>query len=209
MTAQDPAQREGAAAQGAMLCKRFFRIARAARVEATVRPKQGAHAAAVQTDQRYQHDAHCLITVHQCFSRLRTMDALSASRAPERALTTISTAGSSCWCCRNDSRTSRLMRLRRTALPMTRAAIESPRRGMPPSLLRVKIANEPSAERRASRYTRSNSDLALRRCAGLNGRAVACKSMIGGMRPGGPGFRRSGAYALSRGGEQAPDVRRG
>jgi hypothetical protein len=30
-----------------------------------------------------------------------------------------------------------------------------------------------------------------------------------GMRPGGPDFRRSGACALSRGGEQAPDVRRG
>src|SRR4026207_1462854 len=63
------------------------------------------------------------------------------------------------------------MRLRRTALPTTRAAIANPRRGPGAPGLRAHIANTPSAERRASRYTRSNSDFCRRRCAGLNGRA--------------------------------------
>jgi hypothetical protein len=63
------------------------------------------------------------------------------------------------------------MRLRRTALPTMRAAIANPRRGTGAPVLRANIANKASAERRASRYTRSNSDFCRRRCAGLNGRA--------------------------------------
>jgi hypothetical protein len=63
------------------------------------------------------------------------------------------------------------MRLRRTAFPTMRAAIANPRRGTPASVFRASIANKASAERRASRYTRSNSDFFRRRCAGLNGRA--------------------------------------
>ena len=63
------------------------------------------------------------------------------------------------------------MRLRRTAFPTMRAAIANPRRGTPASVFRASIANKASAERRASRYTRSNSDFFRRRCAGLKGRA--------------------------------------
>jgi hypothetical protein len=63
------------------------------------------------------------------------------------------------------------MRLRRTALPTMRAAIANPRRGTGAPVLRANIAKTASAERRASRYTRSNSDFCRRRCAGLNGRA--------------------------------------
>jgi hypothetical protein len=63
------------------------------------------------------------------------------------------------------------MRLRRTAFPTMRAAIANPRRGTGAPVLRANIANKASAERRASRYTRSNSDFCRRRCAGLNGRA--------------------------------------
>ena len=63
------------------------------------------------------------------------------------------------------------MRLRRTALPTMRAAIANPRRGTGAPVLRANIAKKASAERRASRYTRSNSDFCRRRCAGLNGRA--------------------------------------
>jgi hypothetical protein len=65
----------------------------------------------------------------------------------------------------------RLIRLRRTAFPTMRAAIANPRRGTGAPVLRANIANKASAERRASRYTRSNSDFCRRRCAGLNGRA--------------------------------------
>jgi hypothetical protein len=63
------------------------------------------------------------------------------------------------------------MRLRRTAFPTMRAAIANPRRGTGAPVLRANIAKKASAERRASRYTRSNSDFCRRRCAGLNGRA--------------------------------------
>ena len=63
------------------------------------------------------------------------------------------------------------MRLRRTALPTMRAAIANPRRGTVAPVFRANIANKPSAERRASRYTRSNSDFCRRRCADLKGRA--------------------------------------
>lgn len=63
------------------------------------------------------------------------------------------------------------MRLRRTAFPTMRAAIANPRRGAAAPVLRANIANKASAERRASRYTRSNSVFCRRRCAGLNGRA--------------------------------------
>jgi hypothetical protein len=63
------------------------------------------------------------------------------------------------------------MRLRRTAFPTMRAAIANPRRGTAAPVFRANIAKKASAERRASRYTRSNSDFCRRRCAGLNGRA--------------------------------------
>jgi hypothetical protein len=63
------------------------------------------------------------------------------------------------------------MRLRRTAFPTMRAAIANPRRGTGVPVLRANIAKKASAERRASRYTRSNSDFCRRRCAGLKGRA--------------------------------------
>lgn len=63
------------------------------------------------------------------------------------------------------------MRLRRTAFPTMRAAIANPRRGTAAPVFRANIAKQASAERRASRYTRSNADFCRRRCAGLNGRA--------------------------------------
>lgn len=63
------------------------------------------------------------------------------------------------------------MRLRRTAFPTMRAAIANPRRGTAAPVFRASIAKKASAERRASRYTRSNSDFFRSRCAGLNDRA--------------------------------------
>ena len=177
MATQDAPRTEVDAARDAVSFERFLCVARAARIEATRRSEQWTECVAIEADERGQDAAHCRITARQCFSRLRAMAALSASRAPERALTTMSTAGSSCWCWRKDSRTRRLIRLRRTALPMMRAATDNPSRGPTLLLVRAKTANEPSAKRRASRYVRSNSDLALRRCAGLNGRADSCKSI--------------------------------
>src|SRR5690606_23588699 len=107
---------------------------------------------------------------------LRAIAGLSASRAPARALTTISTAGSSCWCWRKDSLINRLRRLRLTAPPMTRAAIDNPSRGAVPPFGRTNTAKRASENRRASRYTRSNSDLLRRRCAAVNDRVREGKS---------------------------------
>src|SRR6185503_19229304 len=96
MTAQDATCGEIAAVHDAVLLDRFFGVAGAARIETAVRPEHRTHAVAVEADRAFQDDAHCFTTVRQWRSRLRVIAALSASRAPERALTTRSTAGSSC-----------------------------------------------------------------------------------------------------------------
>ncbi len=67
-----------------------------------------------------------------------------ALRDAERALTTISTGGSSCWCERKDSRIRRLTRLRRTALPTVFAAIDNPRRATEVGLARTTSAKKVS-----------------------------------------------------------------
>src|SRR5262245_487558 len=96
VAAQKTAQRQIHATHGTVLVDRFLGVARAARIEAAVRAEQRAHEVAIPAQRCFQDDAHCLITARQCFSRLRTIAALSASRAPLRALTTMSSAGSSC-----------------------------------------------------------------------------------------------------------------
>src|SRR4029079_7494573 len=163
MTAQDATCGEIAAAHDAVVFERFFGVAGTARIEPTVRPEHRTHQVTIQTNQSLQDGAHCFTTVRQCRSRLRVIAALSASRAPARALTTRSTAGNSCVSCGTVSRPRRLMRLRRTALQTMRAAIANPRRGTGAPVLRANIAKKASAERRASRYTRSNSDFCRRR----------------------------------------------
>src|SRR5918994_6380784 len=96
VTAQNAARSEIAAARDAVMLDRFFGIARTGRIKPAVRPEQRAHAVTVEADQALQDGAHCLTTVRQCFSRLSVIAALSAARAPARALTTRSTAGNSC-----------------------------------------------------------------------------------------------------------------
>jgi hypothetical protein len=64
----------------------------------------------------------------QCFSRLARKSFGNARRAASRAETMTSTGGRSCWFKRKDSRASRLIRLRATALPNVRVAIANPKR---------------------------------------------------------------------------------
>ena len=97
------------------------------------------------------------------------------------------------------------MRLRRTAFPTMRAAIANPRRGTAAPVLRANIAKQASAERRASRYTRSNSDFCRRRCAGLNGRAGDKQVDRSGGADARVPFRQSDACDLSRGAGRGPD----
>src|SRR3954467_2344740 len=96
MTAQDATCGEIAAAHDTVMFECFFGVTGAARIEATIRPEQRTDEVLVQANQSLQDSAHCFTTVRQCRSRLRVIAALSASRAPERALTTRSTAGNSC-----------------------------------------------------------------------------------------------------------------
>jgi hypothetical protein len=86
------------------------------------------------------------------------------------------------------------MRLRRTAFPTMRAAIANPRRGTAAPVFRANIAKQASAERRASRYTRSNSDFCRRRCAGLNGRAGDKRGRRDGVKPAAQ-IARSGSHS--------------
>ena len=64
----------------------------------------------------------------QCRSRLARKSFGSARRAASLADTMTSTGGSSCWFKRKDSRASRLMRLRATAVPNVRVATANPNR---------------------------------------------------------------------------------
>jgi len=84
------------ASPGAMPFDGFLGVAGTTGIETAVRSEQGTDTVSVESDECLQDDAHCLITVRQCFSRLRTIAALSAVRAPDLALTTMSTGGSSC-----------------------------------------------------------------------------------------------------------------
>ena len=124
-------------------------IAGAARIETASRSEQWTDSASVEMQQEDQERAHATVTACQWRSRLRRIALLSPVRTPLRAFTTISASGNPCWCKRKDSRTSRLTRLRRTALPTTRAGMDSPSRARFPALVRARTVKNESADRRA------------------------------------------------------------
>jgi len=100
VAAQNAAQTEPGAAQGAVPFDRRVRVAGTTRIEPAARPQQGAHDELVgandheeqlthQTDQR-------LAIVCQWRARLARKSAALAFRAASRALTVTSTEGSPC-----------------------------------------------------------------------------------------------------------------
>src|SRR4029077_15656129 len=131
MAAGEPREGKPAAAEHTKAQQRLECVLRAARVEAARGPEQRAHGPLIKTDQESDEGAHCSLTFFHSAARLaRSAGAVAAFEAG-RALTTRSTAGSSRWCRRKDSRTRRRRRLRATAPPATFTATANPKRGAP------------------------------------------------------------------------------
>ena len=154
---------EPGTAPHAVLAQCVLGVTRAGWMETAVRPEQRAHEPPVQLDQADQERAHRCRTLSQSASTLARNAVVLACPAPGLAFTTRSTDGSSCWVTRKVSRTSRLTRLRLTALPAARTPTASPSLACPRSFGRAITVNSPSETRRPSRWTRSNSGLSVRR----------------------------------------------
>ena len=125
------------------------RVLRTARVVTAVRSQQRAQEPLVYAYQRLNYFcAHAsLICFHNCCKAPRSTGAV-AERAEWRAPITISTGGSNRCCSRKLSRISRLKRLRLTALPTVRAAIDRPRRAPDPSFGRTVAVSSSFPNRR-------------------------------------------------------------
>src|SRR6185437_12253413 len=116
----------------------------------------------------------CSMTFFHNPARLACSCAPGVARACGRALTTRSTAGRECWCNRNDSRMTRRMRLRSTALPAVRTATAMPSRAPCLSLLVTVTAKNPLPKRRPRAYAASNYDLRRSRlCGGKVSRCIS------------------------------------
>ena len=96
-------------------------------------------------------------------SRLRRRRRLSASLAPVRLMTTRSTAGSPIRVMRKDSRITRLIRLRSTALPDVFREMAIPKRASPKVFPRASTVNSESVDRALPRKTWENSVGLVRR----------------------------------------------
>src|SRR5687767_6650135 len=84
MATQNAAGGETTSFQRAVALDGFLGVARTARVETAIGAQQRAQRIAVRANQSFQDDAHCLLRFRQWRSRLWTMLALSALRAPLR-----------------------------------------------------------------------------------------------------------------------------
>lgn len=158
MAPQNSQGREANTCNRAVPLDGFASIARATGIETAARTQPRAEYIVIDGNEHDQDFAHDVITVCQWRAKLLVNVAFGAARAALRAFTTTSTAGSSDWCKRKDSRTTRLTRLRFTAAPIARTDTDKPRRGWPHSFGRVKTRKWASLERRPLRYTASNWD---------------------------------------------------
>ena len=123
--------------------------------------------ARIQPDVCVAEGSNLPVTLFHSAPRLSRSSAPVAPRARSRMLTTISTAGNSCWCRRNDSRIILRIRLRWTPPPATRTATARPRRGCPSLFSTAVTPKNPLPNRRPRAYVASKSDLRRSRfCAG-------------------------------------------
>src|ERR1700722_18165997 len=106
---------EAGAFDGAMLAQCADGIHGTRGFEAAALAQHRAHGVVVHLDEKDQDSLHRLISSCQCQSRLRRSSGSSRCRAPLRAWTTMSAAGSSERFRRKLSRTARFTRLRLTA----------------------------------------------------------------------------------------------
>jgi hypothetical protein len=124
------------------------RIVGTGRIKSASGTEERAYGPLVDSNQGRGNVAHCSVTFFQSASRLACNSDRAASLALLRALTTRSTAGSSCWCRRNDSRMIRRIRLRSTPPPAARTATARPRRGQPLSFHNAVTPKNPLPNRR-------------------------------------------------------------
>src|SRR5690349_1065365 len=148
MATADAFRAQPGAAQCAMSFDGFDRVVRARRIETTTRSEQRAQDQLVGANQNSQDVAHVLATRCQRVARLARNVVAGAWVAGNFAATTMSTAGSSSCASRNDSRTSRRRRFRRTALPAVFTATASPMRGNPRPLGLTRNPKKRSSMRR-------------------------------------------------------------
>jgi len=95
-------------------------------METAVLPEQRAQEPPVELDESDQDLAHRSRILDQSTATLAVISAFVALPAAGLAFTTRSTAGNSCWRCRKDSRTTRFILLRLTALPAAFTPTASP-----------------------------------------------------------------------------------
>ena len=149
MASSDALRSQPAASERTEPVDGFERIVGAGRMESACGTEKRAHGPLVNSNQERGNVAHCAfyyspdlciaegsnfpVTLFHSALRLSRSSAALAPRARSRALTIMSTAGSSCWCRRNDSRIILRIRLRWTPPPATRTATARPRRGQPVS----------------------------------------------------------------------------
>jgi hypothetical protein len=174
MTASQTSDSEPAAAKCAVTIDRFERVGRAAWVEAAGGSDERTYQPSIGLDDCLEEPAHRSPTVVNNRDRFARSSARLASRAALRALTTTSSAGSSRCASLKTSRATRRIRLRATAWPMVRDAIDRPRRANPHTLPHAVIWNSFSLNRCPLLYTCSNSAAVRRRW-----RALKLKDPIG------------------------------
>lgn len=167
MAATQTFKGQPAAAPKPVVRKGIVCVVRAGGIKTAGGPEQRAQCPLIDTDQELGERTHSLIRSLHSNSRLARNSPLGAPRARGRALTTMSTSGSSCWCNRKDSRIARRMRLRSTPEPAVLMETARPRRGSFSSLGLSVTEKNPFASRRPRARTASKSVLRRRRrCAG-------------------------------------------
>lgn len=175
MTASNAAQRQPATAQRTMLTNGLDGVVRAARVEAATRSQQRTDQPLVEPDDA---DEHCGNALRNCVhSRVRSslMSRSSTLPAPGRASTTHQPrAGAAA---RKDSRTNRLMRLRRTARAAALRLIASPRRAGGSGSGSTTIVQTAPRKRFPAESTRANSRGRRSRCARAGLDNLGCEAL--------------------------------
>ena len=132
VAAEQAAKPKPAAAHHAIAFDGRVGVTGAGRIETAARPQHGGDRELIPADGPHEQVArlqHFCVIDFQCPSRLIRSSFGLAARAASRTETVTSTGGKECWFKRKDSRVSRLMRLRATAVPKMRVAMLNPNRG--------------------------------------------------------------------------------
>lgn len=128
MTFTEPANGQPAATQDTKTIYRSHGIFRTGGIKTAVLPDKGTQQQTIKLDQTDDESLHFSSSPRQSFSNVLNNSCFVISPALVLLNTTISRPLSCTWCCRKLSRTTRLMRLRATAVLTYRLAIANPSR---------------------------------------------------------------------------------